>query len=235
MNGNSRRFRRIYAAFLLTLLAGCAWAFGQAPREGFREKVDEIVSEAYRAAARKFPCKVKTRGKPAILRWQQVDRCLNDANDRVDWEDLSQRIQELRKNSGYSAADALSVIESSLTAHALPYERVFAVKNSKALLPLTNSLLKFLPEGSLLNLPVFDKSGSRLGEFAGAFAFEKSGGLNAANTFRMYLFQYTDAKGQMQTPAILGRLLLDSYGVPWKDAVSQPGFRLGTDRLVLKR
>lgn len=220
---------------LPALLAACAAAFAQGPRAEFQGKVDEIVAEAYRAAARKFPCKVKTRGKPKILRWQQVDRCLNEANDRVDWKGLSRRMEELRKSSGYSAAEALSAIESSLTAHALPYERVFAVKNKKALLPLTNSLLKFLPEGSLMNLPVFDKSGSKLGEFAGAFPFEKTGGLNAANTFRMYLFQYTDSKGRMETPAILGRLLLDSYGVPWKDAASQPGFRLGADRFMPDR
>jgi len=29
-------------------------------------------------------------------------------------------------------------------------------------------------------------------------------------------------------------LLLDTFGVPWKDAVSQPGFRLPSDKIVLK-
>jgi hypothetical protein len=30
------------------------------------------------------PCKVKTRGKAKMLHWQQVDECLNGANDRID-------------------------------------------------------------------------------------------------------------------------------------------------------
>jgi hypothetical protein len=170
-----------------------------------------------------------------MLRWQQVDECLNGAADRVDWEDLSVQIQELRKSSGSSGMDISAAIESSLSAHAIPFDRVFSVSDIEALLPLTNSLLKFLPSESLQDFPVYDKSGAKIGTFSGVYSYEKAGGLTAGNTYRMSIFQYTDLKGEMQAPSGPSRLLLDSYAVPWKGAISQPGFRLTADRLNLRR
>ena len=235
MNSRFSCFSPLFLAVCCALLPGLAApVHGQELRSDFKEKVDGIISGAYRTAAEEFPCKLKTRGKPKMLHWQQVDRCLNAANNSVDWEDVSRRIQEIRKNSGYSGVDISSAIEAAISAHAVPYEKVFSVKSRNAFLPLTNSLLKFLPPESLQGIPVIEKSGNQLGEFSGVFSFEKSGGLTAANSYRMYAFQYTDPKGQMQTPAGSGRLLLDSYGVPWQDAKSHPGFRLNTDKLILK-
>jgi hypothetical protein len=84
-----------------------------------------------------------------------------------------------------------------------------------------------------MDLPVFEKfSGKRIGTFSGGYNYDKSGGLAAANTYRMSGFQYTDLKGEIQTPSGVNRLLLDSYGVPWKGAVSQTGFRLLSDKLI---
>jgi hypothetical protein len=105
------------------------------------------------------------------------------------------------------------------------------VKEAEALLPLSNSLLRFLPEDSLLDLPVYDNSGKRIGTFAGVYSFEKIGEISGARN-RHALFQYKDLKGSIQ--ASPDRLLLDSFGVPWKDALSQSGFRLPSDKLVLK-
>jgi hypothetical protein len=215
---------------LLTGLA--ASGYGQDASADLRAKVDELISSAYRSASVKFPCKLKTRGKHKMLRWQEVDRCLNDANDRVDWEGLSRELQQIRNDGRYQRIDVSSAVESSLTAHAILYDRVFLVKKAEALLPLSNSLLKFLPTDSLLDLPVYNDSGERIGAFAGVYFYEKSGGLAAANSYRMSFFQYKDPNGKMQTPATGGRLLLDSYGVPWKGASYQPGFRLPSDRLV---
>ena len=57
-------------------------------------------------------------------------------------------------------------------------------------------------------------------------------GLASANMFRLVLFQYTDRDGQVQSST--ERLLLDSFGVPWKDARSRKGFRLTMEKLTLE-
>jgi hypothetical protein len=193
-----------------------------------------VIVTAYQSATAEFPCKLKAGGKPKMLRWQDVENCLNGADAEVDWEDLSQQLQNLRQNGGFSKIDISLAVESALSAHAIPYDKVFSVKNADALLPLSNTLLKFLPADSLQNLAVFDKSGARVGTFAGGYSFDKSGGLTAAHNYRMSMFQYTDLRGSIQSPAIGSKLLLDSFGVPWKDAVSQPGFRLTADKLTPK-
>jgi hypothetical protein len=217
------------------LVAGFAvLGYSQDSFDDLPAKVDALISDAYRSAAAEFPCKLKTRGKPKMLRWQDVDKCLNNANDRVDWDGLSQKLQVIRDRDRFQRIDISSAVEASLSAHAIPFDKIFVVKEIEALLPLSNSLLKFLPADSLLNLPVFNKSGERVGTFSGVYTYERMGGLAAANSYRMSFFQYTDLNGKMQTPASGGRLLLDSYGIPWKGAISQPGFRLPSDRLIAK-
>jgi len=165
-------------------------------------------------------------------RWQDVENCLNDANNRVDWEDLTRQLEKIREEGRFQSMDIFYAAESSLTAQAIPYDKVFLVKEPKALLPLSNSLLKFLPDDSLLNLPVFDNSGERIGTFSGVYRFDKGGGLIAATCSRKSISQYTDLKGNIQVPT--DKLLLDSFGIPWKDASTQPGFRLPSDKLIPK-
>jgi hypothetical protein len=76
---------------------------------------------------------------------------------------------------------------------------------------------------------VTDKYGTDVGTFAGTYAYERTGGLATANTYRLVLFQYRDRNGNIQTAA--DKLLLDSFGVPWKSAMAQRGFCLPSDRL----
>ncbi len=205
----------------------------QGSSEDLLAKVDQVVVSAYQSASEKFPCKVKDRGKPKILRWQDVDRCLNDADKNVDWESLSRQLRELAEAGGFSQSELASAVEESLSNNAMNYEKVFSVKNIEVLLPLSNSLLRYLPADSLLDYPVFDKSGTRMGSFVGVYTFDKAGGLKAANTFRMSIFQYTDPNGEIHSAAEGGKvLLLDSFGIPWKGAMSQPGFRLPSDKLL---
>jgi len=209
-----------------------AWVFSQNASADLKSKVDTIVVAAYQSASVSFPCKLgATQNKVKMLSWQDVDKCLNSANDRVNWEELSLQVQKIRGGGGYPSMDMPSVIESSLAAHAIPYNQVFRVKETKALLPLSNSLLKFLPVNSLMDLPVFNNSGNRVGTFSGVYIFEKAGTLSG-NMQRHSLFQFTDPSGNMQSSP--DHLLLDSYGVPWKEAESQPGFRLPADRLMPK-
>jgi hypothetical protein len=210
-----------------------ALLFGQNSSADLKAKVDAIVSAAYQSASASFPCKLgAVYDKTKMLSWQDIDKCLNYANDRVNWEELSLQIRKIRETSGYLAMDLSSEIESSLAARAIPYNKVFRVKETAALLPLSNSLLKFLPAGSLMDLPVFSHSGARIGTFSGVYIFEKEGVLSGTMQ-RHSLFQYTDPSGNIQSSP--SSLLLDSYGVVWKDVQSQLGFQLPSDRLIPKR
>jgi hypothetical protein len=208
----------------------CIPSPGQELRKDMTDKIDAAIAEAYRSASTEFPCKIGTRGKN-MLRWEQVDRCLNRAANKVDWDAVSRQLQDLRKSAyGVSESVFAAAVEDSLSAHALSYDKVFLVKNTRALLPLTNSILKFLPADSLQSLPVYDRAGTLMGTFSGVYSFERGGGLSTANLYRLTLFQYTDRNGNVQSAS--DKLLLDSFGVPWKEAMTQRGFRLTSDKLV---
>jgi len=226
---------KIFGFFvLILLLAPLPAGFSQDVPKDVRDKVDELIGAAYKTAEAQFPCKVKPSGKAKIVRWEAVDRCLNDAAARVDWEELTKQLESLRAGSGRVSRDNFTdAVEAALSAHALPFEKVFLIKNEKALIPLTNSLLRFLPADSLRDLPVFDNRGERIGAFAGVYTFERKGALASANTYHLTLFQYADANGNVHSAA--DRLLLDSYGVPWSAARQQRGFRLTSERLPFVR
>jgi hypothetical protein len=214
------------------LFVGFAFpAQSQTPSNEIQSRVDAVISAAYESASVRFPCRLKSGGKPKMLRWQDVAKCLNYANDSVDWEDVSQQLQKIRRDFRLELNDIISMAESSFAAQALPYERVFVVRDVTARLPLSSTLLKFLPEGSLQGLPVFDNSGKEVGTFSGLYQFDKSASISGTRS-PLTLFQYTDAKGDIHGPP--EKLLLDSFGVPWEKAVSQPGFRLPSYRIVLK-
>ncbi len=226
--------KSIFFFSLVLLLVSTPFGVCQSVPKDLRDKVDELIAEAYKAAEAQFPCKLKPSGKARIVRWQPVDRCLNEAAGRVDWEELTKKLENLRAGSGrVSRGEFTDLVEASLSAHALPFDKVFLIKNEKALIPLTNSLLRFLPADSLRDLPVFDKRGERIGSFAGVYTFERTGALASANTYRLTLFQYADANGNVHSAA--DRLLLDSYGVPWSAARQQRGFRLTSERLPFVR
>ena len=127
-----------------------AAGFCQSLPEDLHKQVDAVVQEAYQTASAKFPCELKAGGKPKMLRWQSVDKCLNLAYESVDWENISRRLQAIQAKGRNESADFLSAVEASLSAHAVIYDKVFEVKDDKALLPLSNSVLKFLPADSLL-------------------------------------------------------------------------------------
>jgi len=207
-------------------------ALGQNNREELKKKVDAIVAQAYKEAVMKFPCGLKTSGKAKMGRWKDVENCVNPAHDLVDWEGHAAALKKIRDDERISPEDLAVVVEAALTEQALPYHKVFRVREkeeNETLLPLSNSLLKFLPENSLAGLTVYNKDGESLGTFLGAYPFERSGGLTILNEYRMMNFQYTDLKGSAQAPT--EKFLLDSFGVPWRDAWFQPGFRLPSNKL----
>ena len=226
-----RALRRSLVRSATLLICFASIALSGTP-EDLKAKIDMVVSAAYQSASAGFPCRLKAGGKPKMLHWQAVEKCLSDAEERVDWEDFYHRLQTIREEFRLQALDLAAAVESSLSAHALPYDKVFLVTDIEALLPLSNALLRFLPEKSLLDLPVYDKSGARIGTFAGVYSFEKIGQISGMKN-RHAFFQYTDSRGNMQ--AAPDKLLLDSFGIPWKDAASAAGFRLPSDRLFLRK
>jgi hypothetical protein len=122
------------------LLVGFSFqALSQATNDEVKSKVDAVVVKAYQSASAQFPCKLTT-GKAKMLKWQGIEKCLNYANDRVDWADVSQQIQKIGKDYGMRGSEMSGLIESSLSSHALPYDKVFIVKRKDALLPLSSSL-----------------------------------------------------------------------------------------------
>jgi hypothetical protein len=203
----------------------------QGASEDLKAKVDAVVLEAYQSVSAVFPCKLKSGGKPKMLSWEGIEKCFYKADQSIDWGSLSGKLQKIRDKGRYQTVDLLNAVESSLIAHTLPFDKVFLVKESEVLLPLSNSILKALPEDSLMNLPVYDKSGKQIGTFAGSYTFEKVGEISG-NKQRHALFQYTDANGKICSSS--DRLLLDSFGVPWKGAASQRGFRLPAEKFMPK-
>ncbi len=192
-----------------------------------REQIDALVAEAYQTASEKFPCKIKTRGKPKMMRWEQVDRCLNEGAARVDWAELARRVRELAPGRSRDRVQMLrTMVEASLATRALRYEQVLALKKENVLLPLTHSVLKYLPADSLMDTAVVDKQGgTEIGTFWGVYNSEHTGGLFSGNTYDLSNFQYLDLKGEPQTPSA-SQLERDRYGVPWERARAQLGYRL---------
>ncbi len=225
---------KIFMLFPIALISLSISVSGQSLQDDFKETVKKVTLAAYQSAAAEFPCKVKSADKPKFMRWQDLERCLNEANDRVDWESLSQPIKAMQQNGRIPWMDVAGALESSFAAHFITFDKVFEVKNDNSFMPLSNSLLKFLPSGSLQDLPVFAKTGAKVGSFSGVYSFERAGELAAANTYKLTVFQFTDLKGNLQLPASANKLLLDQYGVLWSDAMSQPGFRLTPEKLLPK-
>jgi hypothetical protein len=223
-----------FHAILLFISTFVPAAFAQSESNELKAKIDGLISSAYETASARFPCKVKPAGPARIIHWQSVDSCLNGAADRIDWSALSEKLEGLRAAAGnVSKVEFSSAVEASLSDHSLTFDKVFEVKDDRARLPLTNSVLRFLPADSLHDLPVFDKTGTLIGSFVGVYTFERAGALASANTYRLTLFQYADSNGNVQPAA--DRLLLDSYGVPWKEARTQRGFRLTSEKLPFSR
>jgi hypothetical protein len=218
---------------LLVSIVDTSWS--QSLPVDVKEKIDKLALSAFQAAQSQFPCKkVKSEGSPKMFRWQDVERCLEAANGRVDWENISQQLRNLRQETRIPWMDIAAVMDSALASHTVRFDEVFKVrsKSTEVLLPLPNVVLKFLPAGSLQDVPIYTKKGYKIGAFAGVYIYERSGDLTVASNSKQAIFQYVDSRGDIHVPPTVSKLLLDKYGVYWKDAKSQPGFRLPSDKLI---
>jgi hypothetical protein len=132
----------------------------------------------------KLPDKVGTRGKPRMIKWQEVDKALNE---------LSKQLQ------GKSCS--------------FTFAQLFRTKHDDALFPLTNSVMRIVPEKSFEGMMVKTREGDELGEFGGRFRFDRSGGGYALNHYSLVSFQYRGDDGKFHTVGT--DLLMDQYGVAW--------------------
>jgi hypothetical protein len=134
----------------------------------------------------KLPVRLKTRGRPQRAQWEQVDRTLVTLQDRLQGRACSLR-----------------------------FEHLFASRRDDVYFPLTNQLIRVMPEKALNGAPVYNQSGELLGDFAGRFVVEKSGAFYNRQRVTLYFFQYKDQQGELRDS---GReLLLDNYLVKWAD------------------
>jgi hypothetical protein len=137
----------------------------------------------------KLPKKLKTRGKPKVLKWEDVDGVLNDVDKKLQGDTCS-----------------------------FAFNQLFSTKNKDAYFPLTNSVIRLVPEASLTGLKVFNNEGDELGTFAGKVRYERTGGLYARRSYVLYYFQFEDSNGQLQSVGgQSSQLLLDRFTVRWSE------------------
>jgi hypothetical protein len=225
----------IYLCFVWLLQLGIS----QDLPKDLTEEIDTIIGAAFQSAVTQLPCTVKTSGKPKLIRWQDVDKCLNNAAGNINWNELSGQLRALKAGArGLTESAFLTAVDSSISARAVAFDKVFIVKDPQALLPLTHSLLKYLPPDSLQDLEVYEGSGTAIGTFAGVYLTERPGGLLGNSNYRLARFQYKDKNGDLHAATDNLHLLssgVPSYGVRWSDAMSQQGFRLTSEKLDLGR
>ena len=143
---------------------------------------------------RKLPIKLKTRGPVQTARWEQVDEVLAGLDRNPNTLDCEFRFNEL-----------------------------FETDEQELYFPLTNNLVRIVPESSLEGLPVFNPSEELLGEYGSRVKYTRTGGLARTDSYTLFYFQYQDSEGENHTSG--SQLLLDSYRVRWSDLAERVGYR----------
>jgi hypothetical protein len=135
----------------------------------------------------KLPADLKTRGKPRVAKWELVDKTLNNVSKSL----------------------------GGLTCE-YSFGQLFRTKHEELYFPLTNSLVRLVPDESLAGIEVFNEELERIGLFEGKVRFEKSGNLYARSSYTIYYFQFRTESGKLESvPRQMN--LLDRYLVRWAD------------------
>ena len=137
-----------------------------------------------------LPVKLESRGKPRRARWEQVDRVISDLVNR-----LQEAICEFK------------------------FEEIFTTNRSELYFPITNRLVRTVPEGSLQGLGIYNQSGERLGEYDSRATYSRAGGLNIRRSYTLHFFQFKDKQGQLQSTG--NDLLLDSFLAQWPQIMNR--------------
>ena len=134
----------------------------------------------------KLPVKLKTQGKPSRARWDQVDKVMTSLGKRLQGIDCEWIFGE-----------------------------IFRTGKKELYFPVTNNLVRQVPEGVLAGLQIFDQEGESIGEYEGRIAYERSAGLYIKEGYTLYYFQFKNNEGELQSTG--NRLLLDKFLVRWDD------------------
>lgn len=143
---------------------------------------------------RKLPIKLKTRGRVQTARWEQVDEVLAGLDRDTKTLECEFRFNDL-----------------------------FEVDRQDIYFPLTNNVVRTVPESSLVGLSVFNPSEELLGEYVSRVRYTRTGGLEKTDTYTLFYFQYQDSEGAIHTSG--SQLLLDSYLVRWMDIAEHSAFQ----------
>ena len=159
------------------------------------------------------PKKIKEHGPQHLLRFENVDRRLADV---AAWMEQRQT--------------ALPDPESSKgTPVTVSFAELFQPARTDALFPLTNSVVRWVPESSLAGLTVFDSTGTPMGSFSNKYPFTRSG----ASSYTLWFFQYQASDGHLRRTG--PDLLLDRFSVRWLDIADKPCLILGWTEASVNR
>ena len=83
----------------------------------------------------------------------------------------------------------------------LTLEQLFQVRRQEIFFPLTNNLLRTIPEESLQGVAVYSSEGELLGEFSNTVPYHRSGGLYAVRGDTRCTISNTRMRRAASTPA----------------------------------
>ncbi|MGH9339237.1 MAG: hypothetical protein ACRD1R_06565 [Acidobacteriota bacterium] len=118
----------------------------------------------------KLPVEVKTDGNPPVARWAQVDETLTRLRESLPASDCQ-----------------------------VTFGEIFRTDKRDLYIPLTNNLIRTVPEETLKDLTIYNTEAEELGHFANRVVFERSGGGYALSSYKLYYFQFRDQSGKLQS------------------------------------
>ncbi len=141
-----------------------------------------------------LPVKAKTRGKPKVVKWELVDKTMSNLNE----------------------------FEGVQPGCELTFGQVFKTDRKDLYFPLTNTLIRLAPEEVFKGLKFYSKDGVEQGTYVQRTVFEKTGGLYARRSYKIYIFQYTTPSGRLMK--VGSQLLLDNFVFKWDDIKDKVAF-----------
>ena len=148
--------------------------------------------------ARKLPVQLKTRGRVRTARWEQVDEVLAGLD-----RDLQQLTCEFR------------------------FEEIFRTDKEELHIPVTNNVVRTVPEATLKGVPIFNQSGEHLGEYESRVSYSRRGGLFRSDSYTLYYFQFRSSEGELQSSG--NHLLLDNFLMRWSDIADRIAVKTSPD------
>lgn len=133
-----------------------------------------------------LPEELDTRGKPRVAEWEEVDKILNEVVQRLE---------------GRSCR--------------LTFGQIFRTDREELFFPLTNSVVRIVPEDAFNGTTVYTNEGTELGPYVGRVRYERSGNLYAQTSYSLFYFQYRGSDDKLHS--VGSQLLLDSFVVEWED------------------